>query len=146
MLKNAVLSVSLVLTSEVSLQVCCCKQMHVTLKLSSRATCWNELCVLKLLPLRRDTPKQMVIQKPASGLACPWGHFLSVQALIEVKFLCGVAAAALDPYGWDFYHLILGNELVHLNYELRISTGETERDLCVVILIFLASDMSVFAL
>lgn len=73
MLKNVSLCVLVVLTSETLLQIYCSnyKQKHVTPKLFSSTTCWNQLrALLNPLHLQRKTSKQMAGQKFASGLEC----------------------------------------------------------------------------
>uniref|UniRef100_A0A8B9F420 CD109 antigen n=1 Tax=Amazona collaria TaxID=241587 RepID=A0A8B9F420_9PSIT len=51
-------------------------------------------CIETLFLLQRDTHKQMVVQKPASGLGCPWGH--SVSAEVEIPLRCSSSASRLS--------------------------------------------------
>lgn len=124
MLKNASLSVLVVLTSEILLQIYCCncKQKHVTLKLFSRATCWNELCAVlnpfsffKETLLSRQQYRSWHLGWDVPGvirclcrLCSRWNSHVLQQLCFE----------PFDPCGWDSSHLTLWNELMQLNYEL----------------------------
>lgn len=124
MLKNASLSVLVVLTSEILFQIYCCncKQKHVTLKLFSRATCWNELCAV-LNPF--SFFKETLLSRQQY-----WSWHLGWDVPGVIRCLCRLCSGLnshvlqqlcfepFDPCGWDSSHLTLWNELMQLNYEL----------------------------